>query len=131
MNADRVAWISITPVKSLGLLEVDEVQLESFGVRGNRRFHLVDADGNLINAKRHGALMQVRAAFDEAAGMLDLRFPSGEVVAGEVEVDGEVTTNFWGRPVPGRLVVGPWSEALSQLAGSPLRLVRPDRLGAG
>ena len=131
MSAGRVAWISVTPVKSLGLVHVDEVQLEHFGVRGNRRFHLVDTDGNLINGKRHGPLVQVRSEFDEAAGTLTLRFPDGEVVSGEVELDGEVTTNFWGRPVSGRFVVGPWSEALSAFAGSPLRLVRPDGPGAG
>ena len=68
MSAGRVAWISVTPVKSLGLVHVDEVQLEHFGVRGNRRFHLVDTDGNLINGKRHGPLVQVRSEFDEATG---------------------------------------------------------------
>jgi uncharacterized protein YcbX len=131
MRAVRVAWISITPVKSLGLTQVDEVQLEEIGVRNNRRFYLIDDAGNLINGKRHGALAQVRSGFDEAANTLELRFPDGRVVAGEVGVDGELTTNFWGRPVQGRIVVGPWSEALSEFAGSPLRLARPDRDGAG
>src|SRR5438105_276983 len=102
-----VGWISVTPVKSLALVDVDDVRLEPFGVRGNRSFHLIDGDGNLINGKRHGALVQVRAAYDEDAGTLELRFPGGETVGGEVAVDGEVTTNFWGRPVAGRLVVGP------------------------
>jgi uncharacterized protein len=131
MPAPSVAWISITPVKSLGLLQVDEVLLEEIGVRNNRRFHLTDAAGNLINGKRHGALAQIRSAYDESAGTLELRFPDGSVVAGEVAVDGEVTTNFWGRPVSGRIVVGPWSDALSEFAGAPLRLVRPDAEGAG
>src|SRR6266542_2924563 len=97
MSAGRVAWISVTPVKSLGLSQLDEVLLEEIGVRNNRRFHLIDADGRLINGKRHGTLALVRAAFDEAAETLEVRFPDGETVRGEVAVDGEVTTNFWGR----------------------------------
>jgi uncharacterized protein YcbX len=47
-------------------------------------------------------------------------------VAGEVDVDGEVTTDFYGRPVIGRLVRGPWSEALSAHVGRPVRLVRAE-----
>src|SRR5262245_49589110 len=131
MSAARVGWISVTPVKSLGLAHVDEVTLEEFGVRGNRRFHLVDAEGNLINGKRHGPLVQVRADYDEEAGTLALRFPDGETVSAQVGLDGEVTTNFWGRPVRGRFVLGPWSDALSSFAGSPLRLVLPDEPGDG
>src|SRR5581483_240633 len=131
MPSASVAWISITPVKSLGLSQVDEVLLEEIGVRNNRRFHLIDEAGNLINGKRHGALARVSSAYEEAGGTLELRFPDGRVVAGEVAVDGEVTTNFWGRPVAGRIVVGPWSDAISEFAGAPLRLVRPDAEGAG
>jgi hypothetical protein len=36
---------------------------------------------------------------------------------------------FYGRPVPGRLVDGPWSAALSQFVSRPLRLVRTDDAG--
>jgi uncharacterized protein len=50
----------------------------------------------------------------------------GEVVPGE-----QVETLFYGRTVVGRLVEGPWSEALSELAGKPLRLVRTEHEGEG
>ena len=40
-----VAWITIAPVKSLALVHRDEVELEPFGVRENRRFYLVDDNG--------------------------------------------------------------------------------------
>ena len=40
-------------------------------------------------------------------------------------------TSFYGRPVRGRVVEGPWSEALSEHAGRPFRLVRTDEPGAG
>ena len=42
-----------------------------------------------------------------------------------------IETSFYGRPVAGRVVEGPWDEALSELAGKPLRLVRTEREGDG
>src|SRR5581483_5854875 len=59
-----------------------------------------------------------------------LRFPDGSVVSGIVELGDKVSTSFYGRrEVEGRLVVGPWSEAISTFAGRPLRLVMPPRPG--
>jgi uncharacterized protein len=117
-----VAAISITPVKSLGLHHPDDVELTSVGVRGNRAYYLVDEGGRLVGGVKHGTLVQVRPEVDD--GRLTLRFPDGDAVGGEVELGDVVTTDFWGRAVEGRLVRGPWADALSDYAGSHLRLVR-------
>jgi uncharacterized protein YcbX len=101
------------------------VQLERAGAVGDRRFFLVDADGRLFNAERLGPLVGVRARFDTDANALELRFPDGEVVSGEVAIDGEVETRLFGGPLFADRVVGPWSEALSSFAGRPVSLVRP------
>ena len=45
-------------------MHVDEVELELTGVRENRRFHLIDDDGRLINGKFAGTLVQVAATAD-------------------------------------------------------------------
>jgi len=121
-----VSWLTIAPVKGLALVEVDELALARDGVRENRRFYLVDVDGQRYGLKRDGRLALVRPAWDAARRRLELAFPDGSVVAGEVDVDGEVTTQFVGRQVTGRVVRGPWSEALSAYAGRPLRLVRTE-----
>jgi uncharacterized protein YcbX len=118
-----VAAISITPVKSLGLHHPDDVELTSVGVRGNRAYYLVDDGGRLVGGVQHGTLVQVRPEVND--GRLTLRFPDGAVVDGEVELGAVVTTDFYGhRDVEGRLVQGPWADALSDYAGSRLRLVR-------
>jgi uncharacterized protein len=121
-----VSWLTVAPVKALALVEVDELELTRAGVADNRRFYLVDEDGRRYGLLRDGRLALVRPAYDAARGRLELAFPDGSVVAGQVEVDGEVTTDFYGRSVTGRLVVGPWSEALSAHVGRPLRLVRTE-----
>jgi hypothetical protein len=111
------------------LVSVDAIELDRAGVRGDRRFYVVDEDGALANAKRVPRLLTVRPAVED--GRLVLRFPDGSVVEGEVEPGELIETSFYGRPVTGRLVEGPWNEALSLLAGKPLRIARTEREGDG
>lgn len=112
------------------LQTVDEIELDTTGVRGDRRFYLVDDDDALINAKRLPALLSVRPAVED--GRLTLRFPDDSVVEGETGQLGErIETNFFGRAVVGRIVDGPWAEALSNLAGKSLRMARTEREGDG
>jgi uncharacterized protein YcbX len=119
-----VSRISIAPVKGLALVHPDEIMLENTGVAENRRFHIVDAEGRRYNQIRDGGLVRIRPEYDPDRERLALRFPDGTVADGKVSLDGEVTTDFYGRPVPGNYVRGPWSEALSSWAGRPLRLVQ-------
>ena len=126
-----LAWISIAPVKGLALVHPREVSLEPYGVAENRRFYLVDDEGRRYGLIRDGRLVQVGAETDSDGSLLSLRFPDGSVVAGEVEPGARLTTDFYGRPVQGRLVDRPWAEALSAHAGRPVRLVRAERPGGG
>ena len=119
-----VSRISIAPVKGLALVHPDEVALEQTGVVANRRFHIVDAEGRRYNQLRNGELVRIKPEYDPESGRLTLRFPGGIVADGTVEPGEEITTDFYGRPVAGRIVTGPWSEALSSWAGRPLRLVQ-------
>jgi MOSC domain-containing protein len=122
----HVAWLTVAPVKGLALVEVEEVALGQRGVPENRRFYLVDADGRRYGLLRDGKLALVRPAYDPASERLELAFPDGSVVSGDVDLDGEVTTDFYGRLVTGRLVQGPWNAALSRHVGRPVRLVRTE-----
>jgi uncharacterized protein YcbX len=119
-----VAQISISPVKGLALVHPGEVMLARTGVPENRRFHIVDADGRRYNQLRNGGLVRIKQDYDAALGRLVLRFPDGRAAEGEVRLGDEVTTDFYGRPVSGNYVQGPWSEALSEWAGRSLRLVQ-------
>jgi uncharacterized protein YcbX len=131
-----VVWISVSPVKGLALRQLEECELTEAGVSGDRAFFLVDEENRLVNSKGLGALQQIVPGYDDAAGSLTLAFPDGTTVADEMQFDGNVDARFWGVTVPVRVVVGPWSEAISNFAGRKLRLVRApgpatDRLRAG
>jgi uncharacterized protein YcbX len=123
--AARISWISLTTVKALAIEHVDEVDLLESGLRGDRRFFLIDENDLLVNNKRRhcGALQLVRASYDD--GVLTLRFPDGAVVAAEVAPGEEIATSFHKLPLPARRVEGPWDDALSELAHRPVRLVMP------
>ena len=73
----RVARISIAPVKSLGLVHPEHVDLHLGGVRGDRRFWLVDEDGQLFNNKRNGPMALIRPEWNEETRELALGFPDG------------------------------------------------------
>jgi MOSC domain-containing protein len=119
----RVARISIAPVKALGLVHPDEIELGHAGVVGDRRFWLLDADGRLVNGKTHPGLMTVHPDWDEATRRLALRFADGERVEGVVEPAEPVAATLYGEPHPSRRVGGPWQDALSRLVGEPLTML--------
>jgi MOSC domain-containing protein len=124
-----VAWISVAPVKGMALEQRSDVQLDTFGVLGNRRFHVIGEDGRLLNGKQVGELQQIRPIWSEQDRMLVLQFPDGGVAEGTVELDGPVTTVFYGREVEGRLVKGPWTETLTEFLGREVRLVQAVAVG--
>jgi uncharacterized protein YcbX len=118
-----VARISVAPVKSLGLLHPDEIEIGPHGVVGNRRFWLVDADGRLFNNKRCGPMVLIRPEWDEERRTLALTLPDGERVEGAVELGEPVDALMYKHPHPSRRVIGPWEEAISRVAGQPLTLL--------
>jgi uncharacterized protein YcbX len=123
--------ISTTPVKSLLLHHPDEIELEPFGVARDRRFFLIREDGRLLAGLHHGPLALVRADWELEPERLSLTFPDGSVVEGSVALAEPVLTDFWGHRAEGRIVVGPWTDALSEYAGRAVRLVKADVSAGG
>lgn len=121
-----VSRISIAPVKSLGLIHPEEIELGPRGVAGDRRFWLVDEDGRLFNNKRCGSIVRIRPEWDETSRVLALTLPDGERVEGVVELGGPVVADLWGYPNPSHRVVGPWEAAISRVAGQPVTLLWAD-----
>lgn len=126
-----VSWVSIAPVKGLGLVHPDEIVLGPQGVAENRRFYLIGGGGIRYSVLEDGRLLQIRPRYEAADERLTLSFPDGTVADGEIELREQVVTDFYGRPVSGRIVDGPWADALSGFAGEAIRLVMADRPGAG
>ncbi len=133
----QVERIAVAPVTGLALVHPDVVDVATTGVLGDRRYALVDERGRLANGKRFGPLVAVSAEVGDDPESLVLALPDGSRLGGPVELGEAVEAVFYGEPRPGRLVLGRYAEALSELAGEPVRLLRfpegaaVDRAGDG
>jgi uncharacterized protein len=124
-----VAQFSIAPVRSLGLQHPTEIDVTEVGVVEDRRFFLSDDQNRLVDRIVVGKLVQVEAKTDPGATRLWMRFPDGTVIDEEVELAEAVETPIHGRTGVGRVVVGPWGQALESIAGRPIRVIRCDNPG--
>ncbi len=118
-----VTALSLTAVKGTRLVEVREIELEPLGVRGDRRFLVIDERHRMLNGKVLGDLLSVVAAFDADSRRLRLAFPDGRAAEGAVATAGPLEIRFFSEPRTVTLVDGPWAAALSEHVGRPVRLV--------
>jgi uncharacterized protein YcbX len=126
----RVVRLNVAPVKSLGLQHPDELWLGETGAPGDRRFFLVDETGRMVRGAYHGPLVRVRPDVD--GDTLALAFPDGTIASARIAQGEPIVASFFGkRPVAGRVLEGPWAEALTRYANRPLRIVEADEPGAG
>ena len=122
----RVRAIHVSAVKSLHLTPVAEALIGPDGVEHDRRFMLVDGTGRVATQRQLPVLAQVSSSYDAEADVLELRLPGGRVVRDVPAMVGRTSVDLWGREVPASVMSGPFAEAVSALAGSPLRLLRAD-----
>ena len=125
----RVARLSYTPVRALGLLHPDHLDLTETGVTNDRRFYLVDERGRLVDRLLAGGLVQVHAETNDDATWLRMTFPDGSVVEGDVQLDEPVQTDIYNRLAIGHIVGGPWAAAIEPFANRRVLLVRCDKPG--
>jgi uncharacterized protein YcbX len=123
----RVARLSIAPVRSLGLEHPDEIDVTEVGVVEDRRFYLADATNRLVDRLIVGELVQIATHTDPGATHLRMTFPDGTVIDDEVALGDPIETPIHGRTGVGHVVVGPWTEALSDFCSRRITLVRCDR----
>ncbi len=125
----RVSRLSIAPVRALGLLHPESLELTGMGVVNDRRFYLVDDHGRLVDRLLAGRLVQVRSETDDDATWLRMTFPDQSVIEGDVRLGEPVRTDIHGRIAVGHVVDGPWAAALEPFTGRRLLLVRCDKPG--
>lgn len=116
-----VTALHTAAIKGTQVRSVEQVALDERGAANDRRYFVVDERDRMRNGKQIGNLQAVVALPED--GRLRLEFPDGSAVEDEVELGDELTAQFFSHHLVGRLVLGPWSEALSDFCGQPLRLL--------
>lgn len=64
-----VARVRLYPVKSLAGVDVAAADVEPWGLRGDRRWMVVDAAGEVLTARERHALLSIRATPDDEGGV--------------------------------------------------------------
>ena len=116
-----VTALHTAAIKGTRVRSVEQIVLDERGAGGDRKFFVVDSANRMRNGKQIGSLQAVVAHFNPPR--LELEFPDGRSVAAEIELGAPLTAQFFSHQVTGREVLGPWSQALSDFCGQPLRLV--------
>lgn len=113
------------PVKSIGGNVLQSAVVEPRGLRGDRRWMIVDDHGKCITGREHGTLTQVRATLDGDA--LTLHAPGCAPVRVEAERDAaRLPVTVWKSNVhaaPANAAADAW---ISAWLGRPARLVFMD-----
>jgi uncharacterized protein YcbX len=113
----------------MGLEHPDAIDITEVGVVEDRRFFLTDDTNRLVDRLIVGPLVRISTHTDPAGTMLRMRFPDGTVIEDEVGLGEPVETPIHGRTGVGRVVIGPWADAVASFAGRPIRVIRCDRPG--
>ena len=120
-----VSQLAIAPVKGMRLQRSPELQLGRRGVIGDREFLIVDEDCRLLPTARNPGLLRIDPSWEPARNLLALRFPDGRVVQDVPEPGTAAVTRMYdGRKIPGRVISGPLSAALSGYLGRPVHLFK-------
>lgn len=94
----KVAALWRYPVKSMQGETRDSVEIAEGGIRGDRRFGVLDVrSGTIVSAKRDGRLLQARAML--AGVELTVRLPTGETALGTGPSVDAALGAWLGRPV--------------------------------
>jgi MOSC domain-containing protein len=121
----KVVHLSLAPVKGMRMTRVDALELGPTGARGDRAFLVVDPDHALQLTVRTPRLLEIVPRWDGET--LTLAFPDGSELRAVPEPGAPATTaNYEGREISGRLVDGPFAEAISAHLGHPAELLMRD-----
>lgn len=113
------------PLKSCAAEPMDKAVVEPRGLRDDRRWMVVDANGRFITGREHPALTRIRAAAD---GMhLHLASPD----LGDIDIDADaaasrVSVTVWGDRVDALPATNDGDHWISKALGQPAQLVYMD-----
>ncbi|MGN9844726.1 MOSC domain-containing protein [Nonomuraea sp. H19] len=115
----KLASIHFYPVKSTAGHEVDEAEVQPWGLAGDRRYLITDADGKILTAREEPRLLACLARLD--GDTLTLTGPHAEPLR-VTPAAAMSTVSVWGTPVELTDCGEDAAAWLSELAGQPVRL---------
>lgn len=123
----RIQSITIYPIKSLGPVHVQEAWVEPAGLRGDRRYMLVDAQHQFITQRTRPELTRFSIEQQEGGFLVkDLLSQSHKFLAHGLPLGSLLKVKIWDDEVMASEVLDDWSAWFSALLGEPCFLVLQD-----
>lgn len=122
----KVASTGLVYVKATRFLQPPSVHVDEDGIRHDRAFALMEADGKFVNSDQHRTFVPLRFDYRAATESMILDLPDGARIEGPALGDGKRRDidHFGLRAIAVEKVAGPWEDALSSFAGRSVSLVR-------
>lgn len=120
-----LAHINVFPIKSCAPLTLDQAFVESRGLRGDRRWLVVDAEGKFVTARKHPRMVLIRVVFEgdglllEAPGKARLRLAPPTQPA-------SLNITIWNDEVVADVADSTANDWISEYLGFPSRFVFMD-----
>lgn len=123
----RVTGLNYYPVKSFQGIAVDQIELDDFGFKNDRRYMLVDAQGQFVTQRKHPALSKFAARLiGQTNGLTDQVELQGPGVADECfgldEFTESQSVKVWQDQVPAKLIPFERMTQFSEALGLPVSL---------
>jgi len=122
----KVSSLHIYPVKSMRGLDVRYAEVKQRGLRGDRRWMLVDENGRFITQREKAKLAQIKVKLLRESG-LKLTVPNKAPILIEEPTSERMQTKVWKSTVDALRVEGEVNASLSDFLGKPVALVFMDR----
>lgn len=127
-----VRTLRVAPVKGLGSVMRERITIDDQGVAADRRALLIDAAGAVVTLRSHPQLVRVTADVDLDARVLRVTLPDGSAAASDMNEAGDaMRAELYDKTRQGRVLGGAVAEALSEVAGEPIRVLLADQTGVG
>jgi uncharacterized protein YcbX len=118
----RVSELYVYPVKSLAGISLNSAQLDSFGIKNDRRWLIVDANGQFLTQRTHPQMALIKTSFDNE--LLVLSFKDQIITVPAIsDTHQEILVTVWNDSFHATSVCKQVDRFLSAVIGLPCQLV--------
>ncbi len=121
----KITELIIYPIKSLGGIQLEEVQMTDRGPAYDRRWMLVDPEGNFLTQRTNHSMALIQTALHEDGIMISAPYPSlPDIKLRFADYSGQtLAVNVWDDNCPAQLCGEQYDSWFTQALGQPCHLV--------
>lgn len=119
----KLTEIALHPIKSAGRILVDAATVDARGLRHDRRYMLVDANGKFLTQRQHPRMALLHVALDEGALTVSTAGRNSLSITDEMTLPERRLVTVWGEDVRGNTLPAEVDAWFSEFLGFECHLV--------